>query len=429
MRSGDALWLHMERPTSSMSTEAILWFDEPLDEERLRQAVSERLVARFPRFRQRAVPDGWGFRWEDVLDFRLEEHVLTTALPAPAGRAELEALISHAASTSLDRARPLWRVQLVEAYGQGSALLVRMHHGFADGMTQLRLFLSLMDESPSGPEASPARDIEQEEVRRHLGQARWAYGARWLASLGRFLAIRPDTPSPLRGPLGVEKHVVWSDPLSLRFWRQLARGTGATLNDTFMAVVAGAVRRYVLARGGRAKRARANVAVQLRLPSEPIPRRLGNELGIWLAALPVDERDPHLRLREMSRRMSALKRSLDAVVSRDMMALVGKTRVTTRIGTRILGARCSMLVSNLRGPRKPVFLAGSRLAGAAFWMPPVLNAGLGVTLLSYAGEASLAVSADTGLIPHPREFLLMLHQEIRELAGVDSYAPILEQRL
>jgi len=425
MASGDALWLHMERPTSSMAIQVLLWFEEPLDWEQLREVIRERLVERFPRFRQRAVPSGRGFRWEAAADFQLEEHLRRTVLPAPGGRAELEALAHQGMSTPLDRARPLWEMQLVEGYGQGSALLIRMHHSLADGMTLMRVLLTLMEERPPGQATSPAHGHEQEAVPRRLRGARQGDLARWVATAGRLLVVRSDPPSLIRGPQGVEKQVVWSDPLPLTVWQRMAHGSGATVNDVFMAVVAGALGRYLREHGAPAEEFRANVAVQLRSPSEPLSPELGNELGIWLVELPVRERDPRLRLSEVRRRMNARKHSLEAVVYRDVMALTGGTRLTTDLGVRLLASRCSLAVSNMRGPRHPLFLAGRRMAGAIFWMPMVLGVGLGVTFCSQAGTATLGVTADVGLIPHPREFLLALYQEMRELAGVDSLAPSL----
>jgi WS/DGAT/MGAT family acyltransferase len=421
----DALWLHMEGPTSAMANQLLLWFEEPLDWEQLREVIHERLVKLFPRFRQRAVPSGWGFRWEDAADFRLEEHVRRTVLPAPGGRAELEALASQGMSTRLDRARPLWEMQLVEGYGQGSALRIRVHHSLADGLTLMRVLLSLVEERPPGQARLPNHGIEQEAVAKRRRGARQGERVRWVATAGRLLVRRPDPPSIIRGPLGVEKQVVWSEPLPLTVWQRMAHGTGATTNDVFMAVVAGALGRYLREHGARAEELRADVAVQLRLPSEPLSQELGNELGILLVELPVRERDPVARLHEMCRRMSARKHSLEAVVYRDAMVRIGWTRPTARLGLRIMADRCSLTVSNMRGPRHPLFLTGRRVAGAVFWMPLVLGVGLGVSFCSQGGMATLGVAADVGLVPHPREFLLALYQEMRELAGVDTLAPFL----
>ncbi len=202
MPGSGALWLHMEEPTSSMDNQVLLWFEEPLDWEQLRLVIHERLVGRFPRFRQLAVPRGWGFRWEDAADFQLEEHLRRTVLPAPAGRAELEALASQARSTPLERARPLWEMQLVERYGQGSALLIRVHHCLADGMTLMRVLLSFMGESPSLQPPLPALLREPAPRRQALHRARGGDWARWVATAGRLAVTRSGSTLAHPGPAG-----------------------------------------------------------------------------------------------------------------------------------------------------------------------------------------------------------------------------------
>ncbi len=417
MAGGDAWWFHTEGPTQSMAGLAILWFDEPLDWERLREVIRDRLVGRFPRFRQRPVRRGWGFHWEEASDFRIEEHLLRTVLPAPGGRAELEALASRAASTVLDRTKPPWQIQLVEGYGHGCALLVRVHHGIADGMTLTWAVLSVMDEQPSGKAFHPTEEHEGAQTREHLARARRGHLAQWVGRALRIWRLSSEPSSPIRGVLGVEKKVTWSDPMPLTVWHRMAHGTGATVNDVLLAVVAGGLRRYMLARGTRVEDLRATVPVFLRSPREPLPRTLGNLLGQWLVDLPIRERDPLARLREVHRQIDALKRSPEAIVVYDLMTLFGKAGAVARLGVRMLGSRCSLIVSNLHGPRHPVFLAGTQLAGASVSLPPDLRLGLEVIFFSYAGQATLGVSSDAKLIPEPREFLLALHEEMRELAG------------
>ena len=151
MSNGDAAWLHMDRPTNLMVITSVMWFDEPLDAERLRDVIAERLVGRFVRFRQRAVESPLPFRgphWEDDPDFDLDRHVHHRGLSAPGGPAELTELVSDLMSTPLDRSKPLWDLYLVDGYGSGSALVSRMHHCIADGIALARVMLSLTDEHP-----------------------------------------------------------------------------------------------------------------------------------------------------------------------------------------------------------------------------------------------------------------------------------------
>src|SRR5581483_4201560 len=111
MSSADAAWLHMDRPTNLMVVNSVLWFDGPLDLDRAREVVRERLVERFPRFRQRVIEPLGGLglpRWEDDPNFELDRHIHHIALPAPGDRLALQELASDVISTPLDRSKPLW---------------------------------------------------------------------------------------------------------------------------------------------------------------------------------------------------------------------------------------------------------------------------------------------------------------------------------
>src|SRR4051812_20002603 len=150
LASVDAAWLRMEEPTNLMMITAVLWFDEHPDWARLKAVLRERLVERFPRFRQRLVePEGLlaAPYWEEDPAFDLEAHLGHAVVPPPGDRDALEALVSQWMSTPLERSRPLWQFHLVDGFGRGGALLVRIHHTIADGMALARVLLSLMDES------------------------------------------------------------------------------------------------------------------------------------------------------------------------------------------------------------------------------------------------------------------------------------------
>jgi WS/DGAT/MGAT family acyltransferase len=141
----------MDRPTNLMVVNSVLWFEEPLDLERARRVVRERLVERFPRFRQRVVePSGvLGVpSWEDDPTFDLDRHLHHIALPAPGDRVALQELVGDLISAPLDRSKPLWDTYVVDGFGSGMALVTRMHHSIADGIALTRVLLSMTDEQP-----------------------------------------------------------------------------------------------------------------------------------------------------------------------------------------------------------------------------------------------------------------------------------------
>jgi diacylglycerol O-acyltransferase / wax synthase len=407
--------------------------------------VRERLVERYPRFRQRVVSGGLlgAPRWEDDPAFRLEAHLRRRRVAAPGGRAGLEALVGESMSTPMDLSRPLWELVLVEGVGDGCALLVRVHHCIADGIALARVLLSLTDERAEGGGAPREEDEDDSGAlprlwrgaRAVVGSTRaaWRRGAELLAepiqlvdlavegakgatAVSRLVTLPKDPPSPFRGALGVEKRVAWSRPVPVGQVREIGHGTGSTVNDVVLAVLAGALRRYVRARGQPAEDLRAIIPVNLRPLSEPLPRELGNRFGLVFLALPLGVEDPVERLWELKRRMDRLKRSPEAAVTFGLLSAVGLTPMPVeRMAVDVMRRKASLVMTNVPGPKRPVYVAGTRLAGLVFWVP-MAGLGLGLSLFSYAGHVVLGVAADAGRVPEPGRLIDAFEEELETMA-------------
>jgi diacylglycerol O-acyltransferase / wax synthase len=136
LSSADTAWLHMDRATNLMVINSVLLFDEPVDWQSVKQITQRRLVDRHPRFRQRVVESRLPLRapkCEDDPDFALEHHMHHLALPAPGDAAALQELVGDLMTMPLDRNRPLWHTYTVDGFGDGAAMICRMHHCIADG--------------------------------------------------------------------------------------------------------------------------------------------------------------------------------------------------------------------------------------------------------------------------------------------------------
>ena len=346
MSGADTAWLHMDRPNNLMVISGALWFDRPLDWKQLREVVSSRLVERFPRFRQRVVESRLPLRgphWEDDPDFDLDLHLHQAVLPAPGDRAALEDFLSDLIAQPLDRSRPLWNWYLIDGYGSGSAIVTRMHHCIADGIALARVLLSLTDSSPEAG-IEPGKPAETE----HHGGITGAVGdvlrpARRAASLTGTLAEAatheaieiardpselvdlagaasveakalaktllpgPETPTVLKGHLGVPERVAWSDPIALAEVKAVGHAQGATVNDVLVAAVTGALRTYLAERDSLVDKLHAFVPFNLRPLDQPLPRRLGNRFGLVRLEIPVAIENPRERLEEVHRRMTEIK--------------------------------------------------------------------------------------------------------------------------
>lgn len=460
----DRAWLRMDRATNPMVVVALVVFDAPLPLRRLRELVAARFL-RHERFRCRPVADALGGRWIPDPDFDLEHHVLAVDLPAPAAQADLEALVAGLASTPLDPARPLWTFHLVPRYQSGSALVLRIHHCYADGIALTRVFLSLTDDvagadaaAPAAPaatrspaEAQPGPDSPYEpfaelvekmvrdsnfvmEKALHLAlhpheARRAARTAAGLATeLGR-LALLPDDPdSLLTGEQAGRKRVAFGDPLPLADVRTIARVLGSTINDVVLATLAGALGRCLGERGTAAPALRAAVPVNLRRSGTDEPA-LGNQFGLVFVELPVAEPDPVARVLAVRATMRGLKDSMQPLLVLGLLAAVGNLPAGVESAAIDLFSRkASLVVSNVPGPRQPLRIGGAPISRLLFWVPQSGRLGVGVSILTYDGVLQFGVIADEGLLPEPALLVRCVAEEFERLVltVLMSAAPLLE---
>lgn len=434
----DRAWLRMERPDNLMVITGVLAFDAPFDRARLR-AVAEQRLRFFPRFRQKVIDD----RWCDDPRFDIDAHLLFETLPEPADRATVQRRIGELLTEPLDPTRALWRMHMLENPHDGRTLLVaRLHHCLADGFALLHVMLSLTDDHPDAPierELSVARSQPSFAWRRLAGDAlgvAWRgltslrdtsvsdlalRGAELTRDLFRLATLPSQPPSILRGPLSREKRAAWSKPIAVDHVRALAKRHDATVNDVLLAAVAGALRTYLIARGEdvRGFELRTVVPFNLRKPEDL--DELGNRFGLVFVDLPVGESDLVARVHHVRDRMRKLKRSPEPFVLWRLVQLAGAGPLALEeLVVRILGAKTTAVMTNVPGPREPLFLAGNRIRTIMFWVPQSGRVGLGVSIFSYAGEVRLGVSVDAALVPDPERVLEAFEAELSSIGDDPS---------
>ncbi|MGZ6673627.1 MAG: WS/DGAT/MGAT family O-acyltransferase [Solirubrobacteraceae bacterium] len=446
MGAADAAWLHMDRPTNLMVVNSLLWFDEPLDIERAREVVRERLVERFPRFRQRIAERALGLgvpSWEDVPDFDLDLHVHLLALPAPGDKAALQALVADLMVTPLDHSKPLWDLYVIEGYGAGTAMFTRMHHCIADGVALARVLLSLTDDAPDAGIATTAIDEPHGRAEAlaaparagaHVAEAaihegfelaihptteaadlvsRATAGGR---ALGKLLLTGPDAGTVFKGRLGAARKVSWTDPIELAAVKRTGHATGTTVNDVLLTAMTGALHRYLADRDSVVDEIRAMVPFNLRPLDEPLPRKLGNRFGLVYLSLPVGLSDRAERLAEVHERMDAIKQSPEGLVSYGILGLMGTTpRAVEQRLIDVFTPKATAVMTNVPGPRQPVYFAGSRVAGVLGWVPAAGDIGMGVSIFSYDGEVTVGLQVDAGLVPDPETIIAAFLEELAAL--------------
>jgi diacylglycerol O-acyltransferase / wax synthase len=431
MSAVDSTWWRMEHAANQMVITGVLTFDRPLAYETVRALLERRLLVH-PRFRQRIVEPRLRVGrpcWRYDAGFSIDRHLHRATLAGTDRDAELQALVGARMSTPLDLARPLWEMHLVERYGAGSALVVRIHHCIADGMALVRLLLTLDDtagnEAALGRALGAGRATPAERTgtwRDALLRPRLAdhlrMGARTVGVTARLLAMRFDPRTPLRGALAARKHAAWSEPLPLEAVKRAGRRHGTTVNDVLSAAVAGGLARYLGRRGGAARRdaVRAVVPVDLRRASDI--GTLGNRFGLVFVRLPLGEAGGAGLLSRVKRTMDALKKSPEPMVLYGLMMLFGfAPRPLVGAITRFLGAKATLVMTDVPGPSGTISFCGARLHGLMAWVPQAGRLALGVSVLSYDGQVRVGVASDAALLADPDTLVDDVVAEIRALTA------------
>jgi WS/DGAT/MGAT family acyltransferase len=461
----------MEHPTNLMMITGVMMFDEPLDTERLRKTIEQRMIKRFPRFRQRLVNEGRGPRqpqWEDDPHFDIRTHIRHIALPSPGDEAALQSLVSDLMSTPLDFSKPLWQWHVVDNYRTGCALITRLHHCIADGIALVHVMLSMTESAPdSADQAKQAAPPSQPAPTRSWAdplvallrpavravnstvqttETVWNEGIGFLtnpgrmldlvqlgadsaASVGKLLTMSADPSTVFKGKLGVTKRAVWSEPIGLAEIKAIGQVTKSTINDILLTTVTGALRRYLQHRGEKADglNIRAVVPVNLR-PLNETPE-LGNRFGLVYLALPIGIENPLDRLIELQERMDAIKGSTEAVVAFSILDVIGRAPAEIENqAINIFGSKATAVMTNVPGPRQTLYLAGRAIRGMMFWVPQSGRLGLGVSIISYANNVYLGVATDVGLVPDPEIIIASFQEEFEQFRTMARRAEMLIAR-
>jgi WS/DGAT/MGAT family acyltransferase len=444
----DHAWLRMDDPNNLMIITGLMTFDAPLDYERLKSLIEQRLL-RFRRFRQRLVQPLLPFKrpyWEDDPSFNLETHLQRVTLSPPSDQKTLQELISLLMSMELDYSRPLWRFYLVENYGSGSALIGRLHHSIADGIALMQVLLSLTepapdllpasqsqpgDQTPNEPvitlkstsvnmRAIGAGDVLKEGKKMLLHPSHAAKRARqgidFAGAVGKLVLRWPDPPTVFKGPLGIEKRAAWSEPLELQDVKFIGKTLNGTVNDILITAVAGALGRYTDFRGVTAEDLNIRSFIPINLRPVELDEELGNKFGLLFLSLPLGIRDPVERLRKVKQNMDELKSSAEAVATFGIINLLGAVPSwIEEIAVDIFDTKGTTIMTNVPGPRGQLYLAGAPINTFMAWVPQSGRISLGFSIISYNGQVWLGVATDEGLIPDPETIVSMFNLEYQEL--------------
>ncbi|MCP3873258.1 MAG: wax ester/triacylglycerol synthase family O-acyltransferase [Desulfobacteraceae bacterium] len=464
MTQADNFWLCMDDPVNLMVITGFWEFKEPLDYNRLYATVEARLAS-FPRFRQKIVKPGTGLglpKWVKDKHYDLRSHLHRIALPDPGDKNELQELVSGLKTTALDPNKPLWDIHLIENYETGCALFFRIHHCIADGIALMHVLHSAADVDPDAPWPKPMEKDNKSESRKSpiLSVNSMMSGAKDViqkgqdiskkivkeiqkasanpASLKFWLKLTASLPSEVagvlskhtimssdpntafKGKLGVAKQVAWTDPIPLDRIKTLGKAiNSATLNDVLIATVTGSMRRYLKTRNTPINELDLRVTVPVNIRKPGTEFELGNKFSLVFLKLPVFLKDPILRLKEVKRRMDKLKVSAEPYVNFGLLSAIGFLPTTlAQKAAQLFGNKASGVMTNVPGPRQPLYFAGKEISNIMFWVPRSGAIGLGLSIFSYNGKVSIGIASDKGLMPDPETLLEGFEDEFNYLIDI-----------
>ena len=434
----------MEEPANPMTITGILAFSERLEPDALATMLEERLLP-FNRFRMRIDhPESPRAKWVPDDGFDMADHVIPVELPHPGGHRGMEALVSDLMSEPLSFERSPWTFHLVQDVDDeiASAVVGRLHHVIGDGIGLMHVLLSMCDEwfdpeklpggdlAPRRPPKKPLRTRVAKTIwgaagetrdlltnPRHLAQRIGAIGG-GVGSLGHLLVMPNDSETAFKGEASPRKQAAWTRAIPLSEIKAVGHATDAKVNDVLMAAATGAIRRYLVARGEKVRGVEVRAAVPVNVRPLEKAFELGNAFSLVFALLPVGVVDPIERLRILKERMDALKDSQEPAVVYGILQSIGRAPDWGhQFVVDLFSSKASAVMTNVPGPTEELSWAGSPIKEFMFWVPQAGDIGLGISILSYAGNVRVGISADAAYAPDPRPIVEAFEMEFAELAA------------
>ena len=403
-----------------------------------------RAVAGIPRLGQRVVGAPLrivppAFADDPTLD--LNAHVRRVALPGDGSERALLDLCGALAEQPLDRARPLWEFTLIEGLPDGRAgLLQKIHHTITDGVGGLRLSLAFVDfeadpepdprapdagESAShdGPHATPLRATRSAVVdmavrnarvaRRVLGgagqmithpqqlPARGADTARLVRSLQRQVLNIEPARSDVMYARSLSRHFE-IHTLSLPAVQAAAHALGGSINDLYVAGLAGALGRYHEHLGSEVDELRLAMPISTRNRGDKSANRFV-PARVVVPIEPVD--DPRSLFAEVRARLAGAKGEAAIGAAEGLAALfTGLPTALLVAMTRAQTRTTDFAAANLRGSPVPLYIAGERVI-SSYPFGPRTGTALNATVMSYCDELHLGMNIDPAAIIDVKAFV------------------------
>jgi len=429
----DASFLHQEDADSHMHIGAVTIFEGPPPPF---VEVAEHIRSRLhhvPRYRQKlAYPPFESGRplWIDDASFNIEYHVRHSALPAPGTEQQLHRLAARIASQQLDRSKPLWECWFVEGLEDDRfALIFKTHHALVDGVSGVDLATVLFDLAPvAQPQPQEPWQPRPEPTNAELLAAGVAGFAKTTLNMVERTIVAATNPAAavdaLREAAEGIGEVVWAGlnpapetPLNVDIgphrryavvrnqlddFRYVKGVLGGTVNDVVLAVVSGALARWLRSRGVRTEGLELRALVPVSIRPKDQRHALGNQIVLMRGPLPVYIRDPVARLRFVKQQMDGLKESKQAVGARvlaDVQQMAPPTILAQASRLQFSTRLFNLIVTNVPGPQFPIYMLGRQMLNffPIAFLPK--SHGLAIAIMSYNGAIDFGLLGDYDALP------------------------------
>ncbi|HWE91617.1 MAG TPA: wax ester/triacylglycerol synthase family O-acyltransferase [Pseudonocardiaceae bacterium] len=456
----DASLLYVEETATPMHIGWVAIFRRPrsgFDYDQLVDLIEQR-IALVPRYRQkvRSVPGHLARPvWTDDQDFDITHHVRLSALPKPGTEDQLATLVGRLMARPLDPNRPRWELYLVEGLQRNRfALITKTHHAMVDGVGAMEIGQVILDDTPNPPPTEPGlwmpmpepggfqllTDAVAETIRRPgelVDNLRAAVDD--LAATGRKIvntvtgvasvvssAAVPAPSSPLNVRTRGERRFAMARAKLIDL-KKVRMAYGSSVNDVVLAVVAGALRSWLMSRGEAVSsrttiRAMAPVSVRDAATTNGVGSGVGSDVTAYLLELPVGESNPVVRLHQVSHAMRGHAESGRTVAAETLVRLGGFAPPTLHaLGARAASAFSqrffNIVVQNVPGPQVPLYASGAKMVEMFPVVPLARNQAVSIGVTSYHGGVYFGLNADRDAMPDVDILARMVEESVEELLG------------
>jgi diacylglycerol O-acyltransferase / wax synthase len=450
----DTSFLHMERAGAHMHVASTIVFEGPApSHEEFRDHIASRLHL-VPRFRQklRFVPFDQGRPvWVDDPHLNLDYHVRQSALPAPGSEEQLRNLAARVFSQQLDRSKPLWELWLVEGLrDERFAIVGKSHHALVDGVSGVDITTVLFD-LDAEPQGSPSQappwlarpeptdlkllgDAVRERLTSPTEIVRGVRAAfrgprqvlRGIGATSKMIGAGMAAPSSVFNvEIGPHRRFAITQA-DLADLKRIKDAHGGTVNDVILSVVAGALGKYLRARGHDTEGLELRAMVPVSVRAEEEHGALGNRISAMMAPLPVWCEDPVERLKIVTGQMGDLKSSGQAVGAEILTKLTDFAPSTIASqAARLQPAQrfFNLVVTNVPGPQFPLYVLGRKMESIFPMVPLARRQALCIGIMSYNGQVNFGLIGDYDAMADLDSFALDLEAATAEAVATVPSKP------